>query len=300
MSQGGKSLITPQTSLSQRDILRTQDSTNPEITLKDEQIQRKNYRNNREEWRNKLTLCSIKRRPMSLWRVPWRLSGKRALTATNQPKTFSINSFSDKNKIATHFTRQFTRPTPHRPNTATRRTMRLIRKKHKLNPSATTFTTDEISAALNASGNSTTPSPVSYAHERLPPIWKHAILLPLLKPGRPKEQGASNWPISLLCPVSKLLETLKLPLITPHIHLADIQHGFRAGHSTTTVLLLLANQIAPGLYQNCPPRHIVAMAVDFSKAFGTVSQTALIRSLLNSTIEYGSQHCQMAVHLPPW
>ena len=76
-----------------------------------------------------------------------------------------------------------------------------------------------------------------------------------------------------------------LPFITPHIHLADTQHGFRAGRSTTTALLPLAHQIASGFNQNCPPRRTVAMAVDFSKAFDTVSHTAIIRSLLDSTMD---------------
>ena len=73
--------------------------------------------------------------------------------------------------------------------------------------------------------------------------------------------------------------------ILPHIHLADTQHGFRKGRSTTTALLPLAHQVASGFNQNCPPLRTVAMAVDFSKAFDTVNHTALLRSLLNSTMD---------------
>ena len=79
-----------------------------------------------------------------------------------------------------------------------------------------------------------------------------------------------------------------LPLITPHFNFADTQHGFRAGRSTTTALLPLAHQIASGFNQNCPPRRTVAMAIDFSKAFDTVNHTALIRSLLNSTMDHNT------------
>ena len=156
--------------------------------------------------------CSIKRRPMRLWRTIGQLSGKRAFTAPNQPITFANNSFSSKKKIATHFVRQFTRPAPRRPNRATRQVMRLIRKKHKLNHNVSPFTPTQIIAALKDSGNSTALSPdgltilqlkhlgpyglrylcaifnLSYAHGRLPAIWKHAIILPLLKPGKPKNK----------------------------------------------------------------------------------------------------------------
>ena len=75
------------------------------------------------------------------------------------------------------------------------------------------------------------------------------------------------------------------PLITPHIHLVDTQHSFWVGHSTTAAHLPLAHQIASGFNQNCPLRRTVAMALDFSKAMDTVNHTALIRSLLNSTMD---------------
>ena len=217
-----------------------------------------------------------------------RLSGKQAFTARNQPITFSDKSFSDKRKIATHFARAFTRPFPHRPNSATRRIMRLIHKKHKLGHKASLFTHNQVSEALKASRNSTTPSPdgctvlqmkhlgpfglrylcrifnLSYAHFRFSTIWNRTILLKSLKPGKPKEQEASYRPISLLCPAPKLLERLMLPLMIPHIHLADTQHGFRVESSTTTAFLPLAHQIFTGFNQNCPARRTMAMGVDFS------------------------------------
>ena len=39
----------------------------------------------------------------------------------------------------------------------------------------------------------------------IPVIWKQAIVVPILKPGKPAEQGNSYRPISLLSPVVKIL-----------------------------------------------------------------------------------------------
>ena len=55
--------------MQQLDTRRTQDHTNPQLALKDEQIRTKNYKNNREECRKELASCSIKRLSMRLRRV---------------------------------------------------------------------------------------------------------------------------------------------------------------------------------------------------------------------------------------
>ena len=165
-----------------------------------------------------------------------------------------------------------------------------------------------VTKAIKESNNSTSPSPdgltilqlkhfgplgiqyltalynLSYQHATLPAIWKQAIILPLLKRGKPRDQSTSYRPISLLCPASKVLEKLMLQRISPHLHLSNTQHGFRSGRSTTTALLPLVHQVAYGFNQYCPPLRTVAMAVDFSKAFDTVNHTPLLRSLLNSTL----------------
>ena len=153
-----------------------------------------------------------------------------------------------------------TRPTPHRKNPNTRKTIRKLRSRHSLNHQTSSFTPSQVREAIQLSGNSTAPSPdgltklhlknlgplgiryackifsPSYAQARVPDIWMRAIITPLLKPRKPKGQGSSYKPISLLCPASKVLERLMLQFITPHIHLSDTQHGFRAGRSTTTAL----------------------------------------------------------------
>ena len=303
--------LSPQTLelIRQRDELRNNDPSHPGIGPLDDQIQRDIDGNLVQDWRKEVESCSIRRNTNKLWKILRRLAGKRNYQDPNQPITFAGKSLADKRKIAKKFVKQFTRPVPHRQNPETRRLIRHIRSRHRLDHSVRPFTVDQLKAALLDSGSSTAPSPdgltilqlkhlgplglrylcklynLSYAESRLPAIWKHAIVLPLLKPGKLKEQGTSYRPISLLCPASKVLEKLMVRHIAPHIQLAETQHGFRAGRSTTTALLPLAHLVASGFNQNCPPRRTVAMAVDFSKAFDTVDHTTLLRSLHESSME---------------
>ena len=163
---------------------------------------------------------------MKLWRLIQRYSGKRSYNPPNQPISFNGKSLSNRRDIATKFVKQFTRPTPHRHDPTTRRLIRQLRCKHRLDHSSTPFTPGQVKEAIENSGSSTALSPdgltvlqlkhlgplglrylcrlfnLSFTHARIPDIWKHAIIVPLLKPGKPKEQGTSYQPISFLCPAS--------------------------------------------------------------------------------------------------
>ena len=302
--------LTPQIRrlIRQRDEIRTTNPSDPRIPHLDNQIERDTNLNLQQHWRKELESCSISRCSGKLWRTIQRYSGKRSFRDPNQPIAFGGRRHSNRRIIANKFAKQFARPVPHRQNPATRRLIRHIRAKHRLNHNAMPFTPDQVKGVLRESGSSTAPSPdgltilqlknlgplglrylcklfnLSYAHSRLPSIWKHAILLPLLKPGKPRDQGSSYRPISLLCPASKVLERLMLRLIAPHFQLSNTQHGFRTGRSTTTALLPLTHQIAAGFNQTLPPCRTVAMAVDFSKAFDTVDHTALLRMIHESSM----------------
>ena len=293
----------------ERDALRQADPTSPQIPDLEAQISRETEQNKRNIWRSKMDSCSIKRCSGKYFKILRDLSGKRGHQDPNQPITFEGRVFTDRRKIAKKFARLFARPTQHAPDRSTRTLLRRIHRDHRLNPRETPFTPARVRDAIADSKNSTAPSAdgltihqlkhlgplgieyltklfnLSFQQASLPAIWKHAIILPLLKPGKLKTQGTSYRPISLLCPASKVLEKLMLQRISPHLHLAETQHGFRAGRSTTTALLPLVQSAAIGFNQRCPPRRTVIMAVDFSKAFDTVNHTALLRSLSHSTLD---------------
>jgi hypothetical protein len=70
----------------------------------------------------------------------------------------------------------------------------------------------------------------SYEHGELPSPWKQAIILPILKPGKPTSNPASYHPISLLSCISKLLECLinsQLTFLESTDVLSAMQSGFR-------------------------------------------------------------------------
>ena len=187
-----------------------------------------------------------------------------------------------------------------------------MHRKHPLNLDLSPFTPELLIFHLKKSGNSTATGPdgmtirhlkhlgplglnylctlfnLSLSHANLPAIWKRANIIVLPKPGKPKDSGTSYRPISLLCPASKLLERLMQERIKAHLHLAESQHVFRTGRSTTTALLPLTHQIIKGFNEKSPPSRTIAMALDFSKAFDTVNHTSLLKQLLNTTLDNNS------------
>ena len=92
-------------------------------------------------------------------------------------------------------------------------------------------------------------------------------------------QGTSYQPISLICPATKVLESLFLPTINKYLLPAQDQHGFRREHSTTSALLQLTTDVAVGFNQRKPPDRTVCVAVDLSAAFDTVCHNNLISKI---------------------
>ena len=76
--------------------------------------------------------------------------------------------------------------------------------------------------------------------------------------------------MSLISVVVKTLEKCLLPYITANITQTPTQHGYKAQHSTVTVLHTLNNTVAKGFNQVDPPARTITVALDMSKAFDTV------------------------------
>jgi hypothetical protein len=124
---------------------------------------------------------------------------------------------------------------PHKSNRNSRKVIRTIKSKHKLVKDFSPFSVANVEKAISQSKNSTAVGPdgltalhlkhlgpraltflteifnLSVNYANIPIVWKQAIIIPVLKPGKPADQGLSYRPISLLSPVVKILKRLIKP-----------------------------------------------------------------------------------------
>ena len=117
---------------------------------------------------------------------------------------------------------------------------------------------------------------LSVQNADIPSIWKSALIVPILKPGKPADRAGSYRPISLLCPEVKVLERLNLVPLHASLPPASSQHGFRSQHSTVSALLPLANRVADGFNEWKPASRTGLLCVDLSKAFDVVTHHKLV------------------------
>ena len=114
----------------------------------------------------------------------------------------------------------------------------------------------------------------------IPHKWKLANIVPIPKPNKDIDKGASYRPISLLSVIAKTPEKTILPYITAN---TPTQHGFKSQHSYSAVTAL-NNTVAKGFNQMVPPARTITVALDMSKTFDTINIHTLIRKLLQTNI----------------
>ena len=195
--------------------------------------------------------------PKKHWNMLRGLSGKHSHVAPNQPVDFDGICCSNPKDAANRFMRQYASP----PNSS--KVFRSVKKELKKLPrdrNYRPFLPADTSEAIRQSKHSTATGHnglapwhlkhlgplgvefltavfnLSLATAKVPSIWKLALVIPILKPGKPANKGSSYRPISLLCPAVKVLERLLLPTLNEHLSLASHQHGFRSQRSTTSAL----------------------------------------------------------------
>lgn len=115
----------------------------------------------------------------------------------------------------------------------------------------------------------------------VPPIFKKAKIIALLKPGKPRERPESYRPISLLSVTLKLLERLIHQRISPTIeHLIPAeQAGFMKGRSCEDQVLSLTNHIEDGFQHR---RKTGAVFIDLTAAYDTIWIKGLMFKLLKA------------------
>ena len=117
-----------------------------------------------------------------------------------------------------------------------------------------------------------------------PQVWKNAIIIPLLKSGKPAGELKSYRPISLTSCVVKLLERMVADrlmfLAESNKWLNSAQAGFRRGRSCEDQILRMVQAISDGLQQKKMQRSVLVL-LDFSQAFDTVWRQKLLLSMLD-------------------
>lgn len=114
---------------------------------------------------------------------------------------------------------------------------------------------------------------------QFPDQWRKAFVLPLPKTANPLLPNQFR-PISILPFLSKVIESIVHKQVTEFLTDGDLlnpfQSGFRVGHSTTTALLKVTEDIRAAMEKS---QVTVLVLIDFSNAFNVVDHDLLLATL---------------------
>ena len=114
----------------------------------------------------------------------------------------------------------------------------------------------------------------------IPKNHKHAIIVPILKPGKNTKDPKSYRPISLTSHLGKILETIVNNRLMNYLEtngmLKDTQSGFRQKRQTMDHVARLTNDIEACMKRN---KINIAVFLDLQKAFDTVHREGILLEL---------------------
>lgn len=112
-----------------------------------------------------------------------------------------------------------------------------------------------------------------------PHDWKRAIIIPLPKKTAPEELKDLR-PISILPTLSKIIERVLEGQLRIHLEInqviPEMQSGFKSGHSCTTALLHVMDDVISATDQD---KLTILVLLDYSKAFDTIKHKILLSLL---------------------
>ena len=122
-----------------------------------------------------------------------------------------------------------------------------------------------------------------------PQSWRDAVIVPILKHGKPAGSIDSYRPISLTSCLAKVMERLvgnRLKHIAEARGLwCEDQAGFRALRGTEDQVIRISQSVSDG-FQARPAKRTVMALLDFSKAYDTVWRTDLLGILMDAGIPF--------------
>ena len=125
----------------------------------------------------------------------------------------------------------------------------------------------------------------SWRRAELPTSWKHSLVIPILKNGKPVSDPTSYRPISLISCVSKLMEKMVASRLYWKLEKDEkfkkLQSGFRKGRSTEDMLLKMEHTIRVSLVNR---RVTMAVFFDLRQAFDSVNHNLMLYKVAKAGI----------------
>ena len=116
-----------------------------------------------------------------------------------------------------------------------------------------------------------------------PSMWRVAIVIPFLKPGKAASNPNNYRPIALTSCICKLLERVVNARLVWNLEkgnaLNESQYGFRRGRSTTDVLARIDSFIKIAFARK---EHVVAVFFDLTKAYDTTWKHHILKKLYDT------------------
>ena len=212
--------------ITERDDIRAADPADPRLEEMNINIKEKIDEHKKNTWLEHLDSCPSGSK--RLWDTIKSLSSIPRPPA-HQSIHFKGKPYHDPLKIANQLNKQYTPGATTKPTKPFRGLLRELQKPIQKDPD-TIFSPQQTFEVIKKSKNSKAigpdgmspmmlkklgPRAISYITEIFndvlktsitPPIWKTGRIIPLLKPGKPADEGKSYRPVSLLSPLAKTLE----------------------------------------------------------------------------------------------
>ena len=116
----------------------------------------------------------------------------------------------------------------------------------------------------------------------LPSSWKMAVVVPILKPGKPHDSPSSYRPIALTSCVCKTIERMVNARLCWHLEthglLSEVQSGFRRDRSTLDPLLRLSTAVQESFLMK---GHTLGVFFDIEKAYDMTWRGGILESFRN-------------------
>lgn len=120
---------------------------------------------------------------------------------------------------------------------------------------------------------------------KLPAEWKHAVIVPVLKPGKKAESPGSYRPIALTAVMCKIMERMVTDRLVYRLeqsgYFSSAQNGFRLGRSTMDSVLLLDRDVRKAFFNK---EVVVAIFLDIEKAYDMLWKEGLVIKLYDAGI----------------